>query len=339
MKHLTQRTKLTSYIESLDDITKDTVALFTEQRQGHMERWEYSPSMFPHDPAGGGDHWADLVKSPGQYYLTQGDTAAIQWAIKQPEFIEAIACVEQVMELGPGSHEAILKKTVPFLKACPKLKNYIAIDATVEQAAEAARTVCESLSVSTGIRCQNYMSSPLAPAGEGKTAIVMWGSSLGNIDGFANEDPCTKLVKTLDSFKDGLKSGDVMILGFDTEFDETRILKAYSERSLRAQILSVFHLLKRDGYVTGRFDPRLWRHETVWFPKVGQCAHMVYPLCDQVLNIAGLTIRVPAWRRFISNNSYKFSPATVKNVAHCIGLKTIACLQNGPIALLVVQKP
>lgn len=338
MIYLTQRAKLTSYIESLDDITKDTVALFTEQMQGHMERWEYSPSLFPHDPAGGGAHWADLVKRPGQYYLTQGDTAAIQWAIEQSEFIEAISGVEQVMELGPGSHEAILKKTIPFLKACPKLKNYIAIDATVEQAADAMSTICESLSVSTGIRGQNYMSSPLTPAGEGKTAIVMWGSSLGNIDGFANEDPFPKLVKTLNNFKGGLKSGDLMILGFDTEFDETRILKAYSEPSLRAQILSVLHLLKRDGYVTGRFDPRLWRHETVWFPKVGQCAHMVYPLFDQILNIAGLTIHIPAWRRFISNNSYKFAPETLKKAADCIGLTAIACVQNGPIALLVVKK-
>ncbi len=339
MKAISQRTKLTTYIQSLDDITKDTVALFTEQTQGHMERWEYSPSMFPHDPAGGGDHWADLVKNPGQYYLTQGDTTAIQWAIKQTEFIEAIADVEQVMELGPGSHEAILKKTVPFLKTCPKLKNYIAIDATVEQAAGAARTVHESLSIETGIRGQNYMSSSLTPAGEGKTAIVMWGSSLGNIDGFANENPFPKLVRTLDNFKGGLKSGDLMVLCFDTESDEKRVLNAYSEPSLRAQILSVVHLLKRDGYVTGRFDPRLWRHESVWFPKVGQCAHMVYPLFDQVLNIAGLTIRIPAWRRFISNNSYKFSPATVKGAAQCVGLKSIACLQNGPIALLVVEKP
>lgn len=77
----------------------------------------------------------------------------------------------------------------------------------------------------------------------------MWGSSLGNIDGFANENPLPKLVKTLESFKGGLKSGDLMILGFDTEADETRIFNAYSEPSLRAQILSVVRLLKRDGYI------------------------------------------------------------------------------------------
>jgi uncharacterized SAM-dependent methyltransferase len=330
--------KLNTHHGILDDLTKDAVAMLTEQMQGHMERWEYSPSMFPYDPAGGGDHWADLVKNPGQYYLTEGDTTAIQWAVNQPKFIQAVSSIERVIELGPGSHEAILKKTIPFLKTCPKLKNYLAVDATVEQAADAARTVHENLSISTGIRGQNYINSPLAPVDERKTAIVMWGSSLGNIDGFANEDPFLKLVRMIENFNAGLKSADIMILCFDTESDEERVLRAYSEPSLRAQVLSVVHLLKRDGYVTGRFDPKLWHHEPVWFAKVGQCAHTIYPLSDQVLNIAGLTIRIPAWRRFISNNSYKFSPTTVESAAKCAGLNTVACLQNGPIALLIAEK-
>lgn len=322
-----------------DDIAKDAIALFTEQTQGHMERWEYSPSMFPHDPAGGSDHWADLVKNPGQYYLTNADTETIQWAVHQDELLKSISDIETVIELGPGSYEAILKKTVSFLKACPHLKNYIAVDATAEQATDAARTVSQTLSISTGMRGQNYLSTPLAPVEGKKSAIVMWGSSLGNIDGAANSNPFQKLARTLENFKQGLKSGDLLIFCFDTEFNEQKILNAYSEPSLKASILSSLYRLKRDGYVTGHFDPRLWRHESVWFPKVGQCAHMVYPLFDQSLNIADRTIHIPAWRRFISNNSYKFSQNTVAGAARCAGLSNMGFFQKGPIALLVAQKP
>lgn len=253
--------------------------------------------------------------------------------------LKIIANVETVMELGPGSHEAIIKKTIPFLNGCPKLKQYIAVDATLEQAADAARTVNNILSVKTGIRSQDYMNTPIAPINGKKNAVVMWGSSLGNIDGAANSNPFQKLAKTLGNFKAGLQSGDLMILCVDTEHDEKKVLSAYSEPSLRAQILSVVYRLKRDGYATGRFDPRVWRHQSAWFPAVGQCAHLIYPMFDQTVNIAGLTIQIPAWRRFISNNSYKLSQNTLMAAAKYAGLNSLGFLQTGSIALFIAQKP
>ena len=96
-----------------DDIAKDAIALFTEQTQGHMERWEYSPSMFPHDPAGGSDHWADLVKNPGQYYLTNADTETIQWAVHQDELLKSIPISKLLLSSAPEVMRQFLKK--PYL--------------------------------------------------------------------------------------------------------------------------------------------------------------------------------------------------------------------------------
>lgn len=339
VKILSPHTQSSSSYVGLDDIAHDAVALFTGQKQGHMERWEYGPSLFPGDPAGGSDHWADLVRRPGRYYLTNGDAETIAWAVRKDELLRLVANVESVIELGPGSHEAIAKKTITFLNGCHKLKQYIAVDATLEQAADAARVVKDVLAVETGVRSQDYMNTPVAPIGGKQSAIVMWGSSLGNIDGAANSNPFQNLAKTLDNFKAGLQSGDLMILCVDTEQDEQKVLSAYSEPSLRAQILSVIYRLKRDGYATGRFDPKIWQHESVWFPLVGQCAHMIYPLYDQTLNILGRTIQIPAWRRFISNNSYKFSQETLARASRYAGLHSLGFLQKGPIALFIVQKP
>lgn len=327
-----------AYPVAADDFASDIIGLFTGEKHGHMEKWEYAPALFPGDPAGGGHHWEDLVKNPGHYYLAQGDMDVISWAVHQNELIEAVTGIEAIMELGPGSPEAIAKKTLPFLKICKNIQQYIAIDATAEQSANAARTVQASAGLRTGSRNQDFINTAITPLPTKKTALVMWGSSIGNIEGAANSNPFSKLVKKIRAFSRGLKPHDLMIFGVDTEQDERKILNAYSEPALRAEILSPLHRLKRDGYATGSFDPRVWAHESIWFPENGQCAHTIYPLFDQRINIAGRTIDIPAWRRFISNNSYKFTQEQACRAVNHAGLRTVACLQSGPIALLIAQK-
>lgn len=321
-----------------DDFVSDMVGLLTGTMHGHMEKWEYAPSLFAGDPAGGGAYWEDLVKNPGGYYLTQGDMDVIAWSVHQKELIAATETIDTVIELGPGSHEAIIKKTLPFLKICPRLRQYIAVDATSEQAANAARIVRQSLNIETGARGQDYINSAITPVARANTAIVMWGSSIGNIDGHANCNPHAKLTKKIKIFSEGMKPNDLLIFGVDTEQDRQKVLNAYSEHALRSSILSPLYRLKRDGYATGNFDPRVWAHEPIWFPENGQCAHTLYPLFDQRINIAGRTIDIPAWRRFISNNSYKFTQEHVCRAVNHAGLRMVACLQNGPIALMIAQK-
>lgn len=327
-----------SYPVAADDFASDIIGLFTGTMHGHMEKWEYAPALFPGDPAGGGHHWEDLVKSPGHYYLAQGDMDVISWAVQQNELAEAVSSIEAVMELGPGSNEGISKKTLPFLKICKNIQQYIAIDATAEQAANAARIVQTAVGIPVGSRNQDFINTAIMPLPARKTALIMWGSSIGNIEGTANSNSFSKLVKKIKAFSHGLKRHDLMIFGVDTEQDERKILNAYSEPALRAEILSPLHRLKRDGYVTGRFDPRVWAHESVWFPEVGQCAHTIYPLFDQRINISGRTIDIPAWRRFVSNNSYKFTKEQACHAVAQAGLHMVTCLQNGPIALLVARK-
>ncbi len=318
-------------------LVKDAAALFTGQVQGHMEQWEYGPSLFPGDPGGGAEHWANLVRNPGRYYLPESDIRAIVWVIRQEKMLAALADVETVIELGPGSSEAISKKTLPFLLACPALKKYIAVDATLEQCAAAARAVRESLPLSTDLHSQDYMKSSLEISAQGKCAMVMWGSSIGNIPGAAEEDALPKLTEVVRLFRRGIKALDLMILSFDTETDQEKVAGAYSEPFLKAQILSILYRLARDGHVTGQFDPRIWRHEPVWFTSAGQCAHVIYPLLEQTINVAGLEIRIPARHRLISNNSYKFSPSIMETAAQSAGFSSAFCLQNGPIAMLIAE--
>lgn len=299
--------------------------------------WEYGPSLYPHDPAGGSEHWAELIKNPGNYYMTDHDIKAILRIIKDNNFFSELSHIKTVIELGPGSHEAVENKTIPFLETLKHIKKYIAVDATLEQAKEAASFVQKRLGIPTGVREQNFAHDPLIAIEDSPRAIIMWGSTLGNIEGGPNTNPFPKLVTTLENFKKGLDNGDMIVLCHDTETDSKKILAAYNEPALHAQVLSILYRLKRDGYVTGNFEPSLWRHEPVWYKDVGQCAHMVYPLFDQTFTLAGQEFNIPAWTRFISNNSYKISQSVMYKAAACAGLTAISTINQGPVALSIMQ--
>jgi uncharacterized SAM-dependent methyltransferase len=334
---LIEKTEFTAH--TVGDIVADALALLTSRKQGHMEKWEYAHALLQNDCAAGADFWADLVRHPGFYYPAEAETKILSKSLQNDSFLsQYLNDVSTVVELGPGSHEAILNKTIPFLCSCVKAKKYIIVDATTEQAIEAAETMHRRLNISVEIYEQDFVNAPLPLVGFEKKAIIMWGISLGNIAGHVGLNAYNDLVRKFGNFAKGMCPNDIILLCVDTEQDEEKVLAAYNEPSLKKQVLSVLHRLKRDGIATGNFDPHAWRHKPVWYAEVGQCAHTLYPTIDQQVHIAGHVIDIPAGTEFISNNSYKFKPSFVSEAALEAGLETLACLQDGPIALFVGKK-
>lgn len=321
--------------EKQDQLTMDSVALFLNEKSGHMGLWEYGASKFADDPAGGADHWARLVKSPGAYYPMQGDIDTIRWAMRQEELQRILAPVNTVVEYGPGSVEAITQKTFPFLKTCPALNLYVSVDAEIHQAEAAGSSVHSQLGTKIKTIEKDYTLSSIERSWGGTSAFIMWGISLGNISGHLGNNPVPQLVQSLIHFSKSLIPDDLFIVSFDTESDEDRILAAYSEPMMKESILSVLFRLRRDGYTTGDFDPWMWEHEPVWNAQVGQCAHMVYPKIDQSFKIKGHDFFIPAGTRFVTNNSYKFSPAAMKKSFQDAGFRESFVLKNGSMALIV----
>lgn len=319
-----------------DDIfCLDVLSLFVGKVQGHMGVWEYAPELYKGDPAGGGAQWAALVRNPGAYYPVSAEQKMIRTSLRHKAFLNVLSRIEVVMEVGPGSPDSVSEKTVPFLQKCPLFRRYVAVDATAEQADDAARKVRDMFCCEAKTLKFDYNLHPLGKSCEGRCATVMWGNSLGNISGCSGENVFQKLVSILRNFSRGFSVGDIFAFCFDTENDKEKIVRAYSEKLLSQSILSILFRMKRDGVVTGRFAPEMWRHEPVWFPEVGQCAHTIYPTCDQELEIAGTVIPVPAGKRFISNNSYKFSPETVRFAAQKAGIQPLFCFREGPMAMFV----
>jgi hypothetical protein len=90
--------------------------------------------------------------------------------------------------------------------------------------------------------------------------------------------------------------------------------------------------------VNGHFNPDEWKHESMWIPETMQCTHTIYPTENQDFEICGTRIFIPKNKKFITNNSYKFSEEAILSAAKKAGLVT-RVYKNSPMALLIAQKP
>ncbi|MBU0858850.1 MAG: L-histidine N(alpha)-methyltransferase [Alphaproteobacteria bacterium] len=319
-----------------NDFASAALALFSGRAEGHMGPWEYGPSLYAGDPAGGADLWAELVKNPGAYYLTAADIALTQYAAAHPLLHTALRDIETVVELGPGSHEAMAAKTIPVLRAAPNCKNYIAVDIAASFAADSAAYVNQTTHIRSRGVVGDIFKKPLARPLPGPAAIMMTGGTIANLPCAAGEDPLPHLRQFFANLRRGLKSGDRLIINFDHQNDPQKIRAAYSEDAHRRYSVNALHRLKRDGIINGgTFDPALWRYEPVWIEQTRQCCHTVYPLFAQSVRIESLTLNIPAFQRFVMANSYKYDPQLLSWAALSSGYNHTEILSHGPMSMLI----
>jgi uncharacterized SAM-dependent methyltransferase len=317
---------------------EDILALLGRERFGHMERWEYDCPKDEGDLAAGACHWAALIRNPGKYYLVKADAENIVWAIKQPDFLKKISGTKNLLELGPGCEISLEKKTLPFYKSAPGINSYTAIDGTIEIARNAAEFIARNTGVAVSAVEKDYFSDPVRKKDAALTSIIFWGSSLGNLEGDAVDNPLPKLSSFLGKLNTDMSAGDTAVLSFDTETDRQTVLDSYLEPDMHRQVLSVIHRLKRDSLAEGGFDPSVWQHEPVWIEDSMQCAHYLYPTIDQHFRINGNEFSIRAGTRFLSNNSYKYTNEQMLMAAKNAGFSDAEIFQKGPMALLVATK-
>lgn len=315
----------------------DVFDMLTEHNQGHMECWEYSTAQYSGDPAGGGHFWAQLICNPGSYYLVEEEKLLVKQVLKfsSENFLNNI---RTVIELGPGSINSLENKTIPFLRGSSSINTYIAVDSEASQAQFATQYVEKNTNISRTISChKSFKDFSLNTPRLEPSALVMWGGTIGNIPGNIGADSRSPLIKSLSHYNEILASGDYMLITFDTQENEQEILNAYNQPLMSACFLSTLHRLVRDNLVSGDFDPNQWRHESIWIPGKMQCAHTLFPVVDQNFTLNAHKVHIPRFKRFVTNNSYKFKAETMKQVAAEAGFVP-QIIQNGPMAMLIAKK-
>lgn len=315
---------------------EDIEALLAGACQGHMEKWEYAPPRFKNDPASGAEAWAGLIKNPGRYYPPQGDVDTIRECVNSSGMPEFLKGIRSVVELGPGCETSVRNKTLPVIRAVENIDLYVAIDATVEAADSAADLVGHLSGIATHSQAADFFRGSLKKTWCAPSLFVCWGLVLGNFEGGMGEDPFHKLVGFLRGIARGMEQGDRILFSFDAETSGEKVVAAYSEPLMSAQILSVMHQLAK--YDTGNgFDPYVWRHRPTWVEETMQCAHVIYPEVDQVITLQGREYKFKAFEGVVSNNSYKYSPQKMKAAALMAGFKTPDIFQTGSMALLSAE--
>jgi len=320
-----------------ESFISDVIDMFTEHCQGHMELWEYGTAQHSGDPAGGSNFWAQLIHSPGSYYLVNEEKLLMEEVLKLSSE-KLLKNIRTIIELGPGSKGSLENKTIPLLKISSHVNAYIAVDSEESQAQFAAQYIQKNTNVSRTIFChQSFKDFSLNIPRLEPSALVMWGGTIGNISGNIGKNPYSSLTKSLSHYNEIIASGDYIFITFDTQDKETEILNAYNQPLLSACFLSTLHRLTRDNLATGDFDPHQWKHESVWVPETMQCAHTLYPLVDQNFVINGVEISIPRHKRLVTNNSYKFKPEVMIAAAKDAGF-TPQVVQHGPMAMLIAEK-
>jgi uncharacterized SAM-dependent methyltransferase len=300
-----------------------------------MEKWEYWPADFPNDPAGGAAFWENLTRKPGKYYVHSADMSSIENALSQPLFQELFQDFDTVVELGAGSIKSIQEKTMPLLK---NIKRYIVVDLCKEQGIAAAQFVKQKTGIDSHFIQIDYNSTFVKNLARGRTAFVMWGCAIGNIEGHKNESADNKLLEIYRVFLANCNEGDAYIVPFDTEQDESKVLAAYHEPLLSKKFLSILFAAKKFGLITGQFDPEVWRHKSEFYQEVGQCAHILYPTKDQNFSIRGQNIHIKAFEPRIENNSYKFKEDAIRNILKQAGFSKTHIFSERPMALTMAIK-
>lgn len=324
--------------QSQPEFVQSILALLTGKSSGHMERWEYGSPKYAGDPAGGSYFWAKFIETTQSYYLMDGEKSLIE-EITNSGTLDVLEKIRTAVELGPGCKDALNKKTIPFLSVCTNLRAYIAVDSEISQAQNATLQIQnEYPQLNVHSFEQSFETFYLNIPRLGPTSIIMWGCTFGNLPGLFGSDPYVHLRRSLQRLNKAIASGDSLFISFDTEECKESVLEAYNQPLLSPCFLSPLHRLVRDRLVTGNFDPYKWKHESIWIPETMQCAHTIYPIEEQEFDLCETRIFIPKFKRFITNNSYKFKPETMISASREAGFNS-QIYKHGSMALLMAVKP
>lgn len=238
--------------------------------------------------------------------------------------------------MGPGSEDIVRQKTVPLIKSIDSLRTFIALDISQGFAEKTAKIATKGLDIKSKGVAHDF-SKPFLKKSKGNTGFVILGSTISNLECKAGENPFRQLSSLFKHLRTGMAPGDVFMTTFDMGKGADQILRGYRDKAARRHGINLMHRLKRDGVVAGYFNPHAWQYEPVWIAETSQCCHTVYPVVDQLIRVQGFDIRIPAFSRFVTNNSYKYNPGFVTWAAQTAGFDDCYTMSHRNMAVLFAR--
>lgn len=304
----------------------DVIDFLSGRKTVNMDPFTYSQPNSSTDPTNGAFYWAKFLESNQHYYLKKAEIKLIE--NNTSKISQLLANVTKVIELGPGSRDSVVNKTIPFLASLPKKERYTAIELCEQYLTEGKSEIMaafDKLQVNT-IHDDFYdclFDQRFTP----NTAVLCLGNTLANVP----ENPGTKiplnLINKLTSLNQSMAAGSKLIIGLDCNQDEESIFAAYDHGDFQEHNRALIHLINRE-FPTASLNPKLFDIDLHWCPEIHRLSISLVSQIDQIAHIYDQDVYIPQGKKLHVTSSYKFPVKLFKSIAKMSGFKIIKCLAD-----------
>jgi L-histidine Nalpha-methyltransferase len=266
----------------------------------HLSPWLFYDAI-------GSDLFEQITELP-EYYLTRTERAIL--TKHAGEMLKKAGDGLTLIELGAGT----ASKTKVIIEALLRRQmsaTFYPIDVSTS-ALEIARDSLKSEFPALKVRplVGDYSAGLSQLSGTpGRKLVLYIGSSIGNFE----PDEAGMLLKTI---RESLSPGDALLLGTDMVKDEATLLAAYDDkRGVTARFnLNVLARINRE--LGGDFDLTEFKHRAIWNSRKSRIEMHLVSLRGQTACVSdiGMRVRFRAGETIHTENSYKFTPAMVREV-------------------------
>lgn len=150
----------------------------------------------------------------------------------------------------------------------------------------------------------------------GRKAVLFLGSNIGNFDPVGRAAFLAQLAAPL-------APADRLLVGFDLRKDPRRIRAAYDDAQGVTAAFNLNLLARLNRELEADFDLAHWQHYPEYDPTTGAMRSFLVSSRAQTVRIAALaqTFDFAAWETIHTENSFKFSPPQITQLAAGAGLR------------------
>lgn len=255
-----------------------------------------------------GSRLFDAITELPEYYPTRTEIAILRE--HGPEMADRLGRENVLIELGSGSS---LK--IQTLLAVLEPAVYVPVDISKEHLLESAHALAARFpKLSIRAACADYSGPfrlPLEP-GWSRLAAFFPGSSIGNFD-----PPDAR--RLLERVAAVLGPGGKLLIGVDLRKDTQILNAAYNDAQGVTADFNLNLLTRINRELGADFDLDAYAHKAFFDDRKGRIEMHLVSLADQVVRVAGQTIRFGRGETIHTESSYKYAIADFQGLARDAG--------------------
>jgi len=264
-----------------------------------MPRKTLPPKLF-YDEAGS-RLFRDITELP-EYYLTRTELGLLQTLI--PEVTAAMPANAVLVEYGAcDESKAEFLLRARDSSGAPVCAAYVPIDVAVEGLERARARLAKShprLRVSVlATDFTNPVRLPSEFAGMPRLGFLP-GSTIGNFEP-------AEAQRLLVQLRETLASRARMLIGVDLRKDPAVLIPAYNDKAGVTAAFNLNLLVRLNREADADFDLNAFSHRAIWNPTDSRIEMHLISRREQVVHVAGRTVRFAANETIHTENSYKYA--------------------------------